>query len=102
MFCEIDVYWVGIDMHNSNVISYHIINCRAEEVMKSKELQDKEIGKFVAEREQLIQNHKDKQMEMKKRHWEEELELEKEFDAALTKLMAKYAPDGAAIAFANA
>lgn len=46
----------------------------------------------MAEREQLIQIHKDKKMEMKKRHWEEELELEKEFDATLTKLMQKYAP----------
>lgn len=65
---------------------------RAEEATKFKELQDQEIGKFVAEREQLIQIHKDKKMEMKKRHWEEELELEKEFDATLTKLMQKYAP----------
>uniref|UniRef100_A0A803L530 Uncharacterized protein n=1 Tax=Chenopodium quinoa TaxID=63459 RepID=A0A803L530_CHEQI len=65
---------------------------RAEEATKFKEMQNQEIEKYLAEREQLEQIHSGKKIEMKKRHWEEEVELEREFDAALTKLMNKYAP----------
>ena len=51
--------------------------------------------KFEAERDELIAKYKNKRMEMKRRHWEEELELEKEFDANQTNLMDKYAPPSA-------
>lgn len=65
---------------------------RAEDVTKLKQLQDEEIGKFEAERELLIQSYETNKMEMKKRHWEEEVKLEKDFGAAYTKLMEKFAP----------
>ncbi|GAB2287188.1 Protein SUPPRESSOR OF GENE SILENCING [Dionaea muscipula] len=67
---------------------------RAVELAKFIEIQEKEMQAFVEERDKLIQVHKDKMNEMKKRHWEEEVELEKGFDAALTKLMENYKPGG--------
>lgn len=45
---------------------------------------------FVEERDMLIKTHGDDKAAMKRRHWEEEVELEKEFDAKLTQLMDKY------------
>ncbi|KAK9735600.1 hypothetical protein RND81_04G215200 [Saponaria officinalis] len=65
---------------------------RAEEVSKFKQFQEQEMEKFVGEREELIRAHEDMKMAMKMKHWEEEVQLEKDFDAALTKLMEKYAP----------
>lgn len=65
---------------------------KAEKVTKFKQFQDEAMEKFVSEREELICIHECKKMELKKRHWEEEVELETDFDLALTKLMDKYAP----------
>lgn len=47
---------------------------------------------FVAEREELIRGHEENKAELKRKYLEEEVELEKAFDTALTKLMEKYAP----------
>ncbi|PQM39541.1 protein suppressor of gene silencing 3-like [Prunus yedoensis var. nudiflora] len=47
---------------------------------------------FVEERDMLIKVHEDNKSAMKWRHWEEEVELEKDFDAKLTQLMEKYSP----------
>lgn len=58
-------------------------------------LQDKEMEEFVAEREKLIKEHEETVKAMKRRHWEEEVELEKEFNAELTILMDKYSPKDA-------
>lgn len=66
--------------------------CRAAEVVKFIESQEKEMEDFVLERDLMIKAHEDKMAAMKTRHWEEEVELEKGFDADLTKLMEKYAP----------
>lgn len=49
---------------------------------------------FVGERDKLIKSHEEKMAAMRRRHWEEEVELEKEFDADLTRLMEKYSPHG--------
>lgn len=57
--------------------------------------QDKEMEEFVAEREKLIKEHEEKVKAMKRRHWEDEVELEKEFNAELTILMDKYSPKDA-------
>ncbi|KAL9233399.1 hypothetical protein vseg_008408 [Gypsophila vaccaria] len=65
---------------------------RAEELSKFKELQEQEMEKFVGEREELVKAHEAKKLALKRKHWEEDLQLEKDFDAELTKLMQKYAP----------
>ncbi|KAB1228199.1 hypothetical protein CJ030_MR5G008796 [Morella rubra] len=65
---------------------------RAEEIAKYIKYQDKEIKEFEEEREKLIEDHKEKMAAMKRRHWEEEVELEKEFDAELNQLMDKFSP----------
>ncbi|XP_048327694.1 protein SUPPRESSOR OF GENE SILENCING 3 isoform X1 [Ziziphus jujuba] len=65
---------------------------RAEEIAKFIKIQEKEMEEFVLERDVLIQAHEDKMAAMRKRHWDEEVELEKEFDANLTRLMEKYTP----------
>ncbi|CAB4278631.1 unnamed protein product [Prunus armeniaca] len=54
--------------------------------------QEKEMEEFVEERDMLIKAHEDNRAAMKRRHWEEEVELEKDFDAKLTQLMEKYSP----------
>ena len=47
---------------------------------------------FVAEKDKLCQAHEENISAMKKRHWDEEVEMEKKFDDELAKLMAKYSP----------
>lgn len=47
---------------------------------------------FVSQRDSLVKIHEEKIAAMKKRHWEEEVELEKEFDAELAQLMSQYSP----------
>ncbi|CAK9156052.1 unnamed protein product [Ilex paraguariensis] len=74
--------------HTSNE-DYH---GRAEEIAKFIKFQDKEIQEFVEEREKLIKIHGDNIAEMKRRHWEEELKLEEEFNTELNRLMEKYTP----------
>lgn len=54
------------------------------------EFQEKEMEEFVEEREQLIKEQEKKIAEMKRRHYEEMLDLEKEFDEALEQLMDKH------------
>ena len=62
-------------------------------------VQDKEIEEFVAKRDMLIKVHGDNKAAMKRRHWEEEVALEKDFNDKLTQLMDKYSkvqPEAAA------
>lgn len=47
---------------------------------------------FVAEKEKLCEAHEEDIVAMRKRHWEEEVEMEKKFDEELAKLMEKYSP----------
>ncbi|KAJ0977241.1 hypothetical protein J5N97_012715 [Dioscorea zingiberensis] len=65
---------------------------RKEEIARFIDKQIKGVEEFEDEREKLIHAHKDKKLELKKRQMMEEVELEKEFDAALTRLMQKFTP----------
>nr|XP_019708275.1 protein SUPPRESSOR OF GENE SILENCING 3 homolog [Elaeis guineensis] len=51
----------------------------------------KDAREFEAEREKLLRSHEKKKVELRQKHLAEEAELEKELDAALSKLMEKYA-----------
>lgn len=66
---------------------------RAEDLAKFIKFQEKEMAEFVVEREELIKAHEDKMAAMKRRHWDEEVVLEEEFNAELTRLMEKYTPE---------
>lgn len=57
-----------------------------------RDLKLEEMKEFEEEREKLMKMHEEKLAEMKNRHWNEEIELEKGFDAELTLLMDKYTP----------
>ncbi|PPD92341.1 hypothetical protein GOBAR_DD10706 [Gossypium barbadense] len=70
---------------------------RADEIAKFIKFQDEEMQAFVAERDKLIKAHEEKMVGMRERHWQEEVELEKEFDAELSHLMEKYTPDGSKV-----
>ncbi|KAJ0982448.1 hypothetical protein J5N97_010703 [Dioscorea zingiberensis] len=65
---------------------------RKEEIARFIDKQIKGVEEFEDEREELIHAHKVKKLELKKRQMMEEVELEKEFDAALTRLMQKFTP----------
>ncbi|KAF9616225.1 hypothetical protein IFM89_029001 [Coptis chinensis] len=65
---------------------------KREEIAKFIQSQTKGIKDFEAEREILIKMHEDEKAEMKLKHMEEELQLEKKFETSLTRLMEKYAP----------
>ncbi|KAG4180264.1 hypothetical protein ERO13_A10G158700v2 [Gossypium hirsutum] len=74
---------------------------RADEIAKFIKFQDEEMQAFVAERDKLIRAHEEKMVGMRERHWQEEVELEKEFDAELSHLMEKYTPDGSKVNTGN-
>ncbi|KAK8491162.1 hypothetical protein V6N13_076353 [Hibiscus sabdariffa] len=74
---------------------------RADEIAKFIKFQEEEMEAFVAEREQLISVHEKKMVDMRRRHREEEVELEKEFDMELSRLMEKYTPDGSKVGTGN-
>ncbi|KAL6542029.1 Protein SUPPRESSOR OF GENE SILENCING [Orobanche gracilis] len=62
---------------------------RTEEFIK---LQDKEMEEFVIKRESLIKAREERRLELRRRHWDEEMALEKEFDQEFSKLMEEYTP----------
>ncbi|KAJ6422904.1 hypothetical protein OIU84_027811 [Salix udensis] len=80
---------------NANPSNTEEYRSRVEKVEDFIELQDKEMEEYVAERDSLIEEHGEKMTTMKRRHLEEELEMEKEFDARLAGLMKKYTPNQA-------
>ncbi|KAG5126865.1 hypothetical protein JHK82_027700 [Glycine max] len=49
--------------------------------------QDKEMKQFEAEREKIIKIHKEKRLALKKKQWQEQVELEKELENERTQLM---------------
>ncbi|PSR88074.1 suppressor of gene silencing like protein [Actinidia chinensis var. chinensis] len=65
---------------------------RVDEMAKFIKCQEKEMEEFVAESEKLIKLHEDKIIALKQKYLEEEIQLEKEFDAELDQLMDKYTP----------
>lgn len=54
--------------------------------------QDKEMEGYAVERDRLIKASEEKVLEMKKRHGEEAIALEKELNRELAELMLKYKP----------
>ncbi|KAB5561145.1 hypothetical protein DKX38_006102 [Salix brachista] len=78
---------------NANPCNTEDYRSRVEEVEKFIELQDTEMGEYVGERDGLIEEHAEKLSAMKRRQHEEEVEIEKEFDARLASLMKKYTPN---------
>ncbi|ESQ31906.1 hypothetical protein EUTSA_v10003814mg [Eutrema salsugineum] len=75
---------------NANPSSKDELRKRAEEVSSFIAFQEKEMKEFVEEREKLIEEQEKKMAEMKKRHYEEMLDLEREFDESLEELMNKH------------
>lgn len=67
---------------------------RAEKVEKFIDLQDKELDKFVAERNALLKAHEERLLALARRHGEEMVGLEKEFDKDLNSLMQAYMSPG--------
>ncbi|GFQ02985.1 hypothetical protein PHJA_002442300 [Phtheirospermum japonicum] len=54
-----------------------IANCKTDEFIK---VQDRGMEEFVNKRERLIKAHKERMFELRCRHWDEEMALEKEFN----------------------
>lgn len=81
-----------VKLSNSDSGSKEDRKLRREVIDRFIDSQTKGIEEFEAEREKMVQAHEDKKTEMKQRHFQEEVNLEKEFDVALTQLMEKYAP----------
>ncbi|CAE6116897.1 unnamed protein product [Arabidopsis arenosa] len=75
---------------NTNPSSNDDFRKRAEEVSSFIEFQEKEMEEFVEEREMLIKEQEKKMADMKTRHYQEMLDMEKEFDEALEQLMYKH------------
>ncbi|XVE98548.1 hypothetical protein REPUB_Repub03eG0115400 [Reevesia pubescens] len=75
---------------------------RVDEIAKFIKFQDEEMEAFVGEREKLIRVHEEKMAAMRQRHWQEEVELEKEFDTELSRLMEKYTLDNSKVSTGNA
>lgn len=46
----------------------------------------------MEERENLMRTHDDRIAALRRKYWEEEVELERKFDLELSKLMEKYSP----------
>ncbi|CAN0865154.1 Protein SUPPRESSOR OF GENE SILENCING 3 [Linum grandiflorum] len=65
---------------------------KVDEVSRFIQLQEKEMEQFVEKRENLVKLHEEKYVLMRRKHWQEEMDLEKEFDAQLTDLMQEYTP----------
>ncbi|CAI0430974.1 unnamed protein product [Linum tenue] len=66
---------------------------RVDEISKFIQLQEKEMEEFVEEREKLVKLHEDRIADMRRRHWKEEVDLERDFDSQLANLMKKYSPE---------
>nr|AHV82104.1 suppressor of gene silencing 3 [Nicotiana benthamiana] len=78
---------------NASTSSVEDHRVRAERVAKFIKLQDKEMEEFVEERENLLRSHEDRIAALRRKYWEAEVELEKNFDLELAKLMEKYSPE---------
>ncbi|RZC49838.1 hypothetical protein C5167_018262 [Papaver somniferum] len=68
---------------------------RNKEIAKFIETQEEGIDQFLAERDSLIKLHEEKKAELKCKHLQEEVDLEKEFDTSLTELMSRHSPQSA-------
>ncbi|KAH0734414.1 hypothetical protein KY285_010121 [Solanum tuberosum] len=71
----------------SSIVEDHRV--KAEKDAKFIKLQDKRIEEFLEERENtIIRAHEDRRS--RRKHWKEEIALDKKFDIKLAKLMEKY------------
>jgi len=52
---------------------------------------DKDMRQFEAVRDNILKMHGEKQLALKKKQWQEQVELEKELENELTQLMNKFA-----------
>ncbi|KAL9262844.1 suppressor of gene silencing 3-like protein [Drosera capensis] len=68
------------------------LKCRAENLQNFIKIQEEEMEAYNAEREKLMELRNAKMTEIKKRFWEEEVEIERGYYAAITELMEKYKP----------
>ncbi|KAE8696264.1 SGS3-like protein [Hibiscus syriacus] len=84
----------NVKLSNRNPSNTEEYKRRVDEIAKFIKFQDDEMQAFVGERDKLIKTHEEKMAAMRQRHWQEEVELEKEFDSELSQLMEKYTPDG--------
>lgn len=73
---------------NSNLF-FFCVN-RMENISSFIMSQDKDMRQFEAERDDIIKIHEDKKLVLKKKQWQEQVELEKELENELTELMNKY------------
>lgn len=83
---------VCLDFICTFVKSFLFLFYRKEEIARFIDSQEKGVEEFEAEREKLIFAHEEHNAELRRKYLADEVELEKKFDAALTKLMEKYAP----------
>ena len=74
------------------MVNFDLCGYRMDDYLKFVEVQDKEMENFVGEKEKLLLAHEESIAAMRRRHWEEEVQMEKKFDEELTKLMEKYSP----------
>ncbi|EOX92792.1 XS domain-containing protein / XS zinc finger domain-containing protein-related isoform 2 [Theobroma cacao] len=91
-----------VTQSNPNASNTEEYRRRASEIAKFIKFQNEEMEAFVAERDKLIKVHEEKMTAMRQRHWNEEVELEKEFDSELSHLMEKYTPDSTKVSTKNA
>ncbi|TKY71317.1 Zinc finger-XS domainprobable mediator of RNA polymerase II transcription [Spatholobus suberectus] len=66
---------------------------KVENISSFPKPQDKEMKQFEAEKDKIIQIHEEKKLALKKKQWQEQVELEKELENKLTQLMDKYTTD---------
>jgi hypothetical protein len=63
---------------------------RMEKISSFIKSQDKDMRQFEAERDNILKINEEKKLALKKKYWEEQVELEKELENELSQLMNKY------------
>jgi len=70
------------------------VSAKGDQFVKFEEKEkDKEIMQLVSEREKIMRNHEEKWLALKKKQWQELVELEKELENELAQLTDKYTSD---------
>ncbi|PHT36532.1 hypothetical protein CQW23_24232 [Capsicum baccatum] len=76
-----------VQQSKANTSSVEDHRARAVKVTNFIKLQYREMEEFVEARETLMRTHEDRIVALRRRYWEEEVELERKFDLELAKLM---------------
>ncbi|GAB2277241.1 Protein SUPPRESSOR OF GENE SILENCING [Dionaea muscipula] len=79
-----------VELSSTNASTVEDLRCRAENLESFNKIHEAEMEAFNAEREKLMEVRNIRMNDMKKRYWEEEVEIEKGYYAALSELMEKY------------